>query len=149
MCPAEAMAGSGCAQSLPLSWRSTFSAECVSGVSPMLFDPTSSQSTLNTVTAPMRMMWDRGWPSGELAGKRPMCLTSHDCTDSDSLEADNLAEESQQPKRARRTFAVREASTATGDGHTSAATANNSTTRQALNSFLLACQGVCAWKDDS
>ena len=55
---------------------------------------------------------------------------SHDCTDSDSLEADNLAEETLQPKRARRSSTFHDASTATEVVHTLATTADSNTARQ-------------------
>ena len=58
---------------------------------------------------------DEGDVGSLLANRQPRrekADVSHDCTNSDSLarEADNLAEESLQPKRARRSSAVREAS---------------------------------------
>ena len=57
---------------------------------------------------------------------------SHDCTDSDSPDADNLAAdlESRQPKRPRPPLVLGDASTGTMAGHTSAATTNDHTTRR-------------------
>jgi hypothetical protein len=78
---------------------------------------------------------------------------SHGCTDSDSPEADSLAEESRQPKRAHRPSVAREASTETMNGHTSAAATNDNNTRWApslanrASGLSRVCVCVCVWKD--
>jgi hypothetical protein len=72
---------------------------------------------------------------------------SHDCTDSDSLQADNLAEKSLQPKRARRPSAFHDASTAPEVVNTLATTADSNTARQTHLSIShpQACPGAGAW----